>query len=87
MTILKEIEKEKQIIARYEKSHSLEKLKKRKADTRLKIELGGLVIKSGMNVYQKAVILGALGYIHELLEKDPTQLSFFELKGNGLFNN
>ncbi|HAT7074085.1 TPA: conjugal transfer protein TraD, partial [Legionella pneumophila] len=46
MTMLKQIEKEKQNLARCEKSLALEKIKIRKTDTRRKIEFGGLVIKS-----------------------------------------
>jgi len=42
MTTLEQIGKEKQIITRCEKSPSLEKIKKRKSDTRRKIEFGGL---------------------------------------------
>ncbi|HAT8371218.1 TPA: conjugal transfer protein TraD, partial [Legionella pneumophila] len=57
-TTFKQIEKEKQSIARYEKSLAQEKLKKRRVDTRRKIELGGLVIKSGMGQYSKTVVLG-----------------------------
>ncbi|KTD48053.1 protein TraD [Legionella rubrilucens] len=52
------IQKQQQAIARCEKSLALEKLKKRRADTRRKIELGGLVIKSGMDGFNKAVIVG-----------------------------
>ncbi|MGL6028176.1 MAG: conjugal transfer protein TraD, partial [Legionella sp.] len=51
MVSLKQIKKEKQIIIRCEKSLALEKIKKRRADTRNKIEFGGLVIKSSMNTY------------------------------------
>lgn len=40
MTINEQITKEKQLFARCEKSLALEKLKKRKANTRRKIELG-----------------------------------------------
>ncbi len=51
MTSLKQIEKEKQLIARTEKSLAFEKLKQRRADTRRKIEFGGLVIKAKMDGY------------------------------------
>ena len=70
METSKQIEKEKQLIARSEKSLALEKLKKRKTDTRRKIELGGLVIKAGMDGYNKSVILGALNYCAQLLENE-----------------
>jgi hypothetical protein len=85
MTTLDKIEKEKQLIARCEKSLALEKLKKRKADTRRKIELGGLVIKAGMDGFNKSVILGALDYSSELLRQDETSMELFEIRGNKLF--
>ena len=49
-----------QAVNRLERNLALEKIKKRKADTRRKIELGGLVIKAGMDQYPKDVILGVL---------------------------
>ncbi|HAT1848294.1 TPA: conjugal transfer protein TraD [Legionella pneumophila] len=85
MTILEQIGKEKQLIARCEKSLALEKLKRRKADTRRKIELGGLIIKSGLNIFNKSVILGGLDYIFEMANKDTSYLNFFESRGNQLF--
>jgi Conjugal transfer protein TraD len=39
----------------------------RKEDTRRKIQLGGLVIKSGMSNYPTSVILGALTLASSLL--------------------
>ena len=81
MTMLKKIEKEKQRLARCEKSLVLEKLKKRKADTRHKIELGGLVIKSGMIAYNKEIILGALMHAFQHLENDKAYISIFESMG------
>ncbi|MFJ1269634.1 conjugal transfer protein TraD [Legionella lytica] len=87
MAQCEQIEKEQQIIARCEKSLALEKLKKRRAETRYKIELGGLIIKSGMHTHHKSVILGALGYIYELLKNDTGKLAFFELKAKDIFNN
>ena len=87
MTILKQIKKEQQLIARCEQSIALEKLKKRRADTRRKIELGGLVIKSGMDGFNKEMILGALEYILQLLENDPDFKNRFEARGEVLFLN
>ncbi|HAT1796910.1 TPA: conjugal transfer protein TraD [Legionella pneumophila] len=86
MTIHKQIEKEKQLIARYEKSLALDKLKRRKADARRKIELGGLVIKSGLDTYNKAIILGGLNYISEIANKDSNYLNLFEDRGKRLFS-
>ncbi|HAT3891403.1 conjugal transfer protein TraD [Legionella pneumophila serogroup 1] len=85
MAMLEEIEKEKQLIARCEKSLALEILKRRKADTRSKIELGGLIIKSGLNIFNKSVILGGLDYIFEMANNDTSYLSFFESRGKQLF--
>ncbi|HAU1639308.1 TPA: conjugal transfer protein TraD [Legionella pneumophila] len=86
MTIHKQIEKEKQLIARCEKSLALDKLKRRKADARRKIELGGLVIKSGLDTYNKAIILGGLNYISEIANKDSNYLNLFEDRGKRLFS-
>ncbi|HAT1704408.1 TPA: conjugal transfer protein TraD [Legionella pneumophila] len=85
MAMLEEIEKEKQLIARCEKSLALEILKRRKADTRSKIELGGLIIKSGLNIFNKSVILGGLDYIFEMANNDTSYLNFFESRGKQLF--
>ncbi|QMT61718.1 conjugal transfer protein TraD [Legionella sp. PC997] len=85
MTTLKQIDKEKQLLACCEKSLALEKLKKRKADTRHKIELGGLVIKSGMGGYDKATILGALDYALSLIGQDKNYENELTAKGNHLF--
>lgn len=87
MTTHEQIIKQKQHIARYEKSLGLEKLKKRRADTRHKIELGGLVIKSGMNAFSKAIILGALDYTAQLLTQEQFYRELFETKAEILFLN
>ncbi|EEZ95940.1 conjugal transfer protein TraD [Legionella longbeachae] len=87
MNTYEQIKKQKQLIARCEKSLTLEKLKKRRADTRRKIELGGLVIKSGMDCFNKAVILGALDYSLNLLQENASCSNLFESKGNSLFLN
>lgn len=85
MTMLKQIEKEKQNLARCEKSLALEKLKKRKADTRRKIELGGLVVKSGMDGYSKAIIFGALDYANSLIKAQPEYKILFNSNASKLF--
>ncbi len=81
------IKKQRQEIARYEKSLSLEHLKKRRADTRRKIELGGLVIKSGADGFNKFIILGALDHAVELIHKENQYRILFEARGNKIFNN
>ncbi|HHX7303671.1 TPA: conjugal transfer protein TraD [Legionella anisa] len=85
MTMLDEIEKEKQLIARCERSLALEKLKKRRVDTRCKIEWGGLVIKSGMNSFNKATILGALDFSFKLIGENNSYMDLFEATGEKLF--
>ncbi|HAT1979019.1 TPA: conjugal transfer protein TraD [Legionella pneumophila] len=85
MNMLEQIEKEKQLIARCEKSLALEKLRKRRADTRHKIELGGLVIKSGMDRFNKATILGALDYSLKMIEENISYKDLFEVTGKKLF--
>ncbi|HAU0932759.1 conjugal transfer protein TraD [Legionella pneumophila serogroup 1] len=81
----KQIKKQKQIIARDEKALILAKLKKRKADTRRKIELGGLVIKAEADFYSKSTILGALDYAVELIKKDKCNQVLFEQRGKLIF--
>ena len=85
MTTHTQIVKQKQYMARCEKSLAFEKLKKRRADTRRKIELGGLVIKSGMDGFNKSVILGALSHVMQMIENDDNYLPLFESVGDALF--
>lgn len=80
-----EIIKQKQLIARLEKEDALLKLKKRRADTRRKIEYGGLVIKSGMYTYTKDIILGGLVYVEQLIANDFDYISLFEAEGQKQF--
>ena len=77
--------KQQQTIAHCEKNLALEKIKKRKADTRRKIELGGLIIKSGMDGFNKAIILGALDYSCQLIKNENSYKNLFEIKGQSLF--
>lgn len=86
MAMLEQIEKEKQMIARCENSLALEKLKQRRADTRRKIELGGLVIKATLDNYNKSIVLGALKHSQNLIEKDNNYLKMFESIGANLFS-
>lgn len=85
MTTHKQIINQQRMLARCERSLALEKLKKRKADTRRKIELGGLVIKTGMDSFNKSVILGALSHTMQLLEDNENYLTLFESRGYDLF--
>ncbi|MFO8701748.1 conjugal transfer protein TraD [Legionella pneumophila serogroup 2] len=87
MTMLEEIEKEKRLIARCERSLALERLKKRRADTRHKIELGGLIIKAGLHRFEKAIILGALDFSLELIKHDKLYENLFLDRGIDLFSS
>ena len=60
MNTHKGIIKQKQQIRQYEKSLNLEKIKKSRAETRRKIEPGGLVIKACMDAFSKSQVLEAL---------------------------
>jgi hypothetical protein len=80
-----QIVKQKQCIARCENSLAVEKLKKRRTDTRRKIELGGLVIKSGMDGFNKSTILGALDHGFSLMQENENYKRLFEARGDNLF--
>lgn len=82
---LKLIKKEQQKIACLEKNLAAEKLKQRRSDTRRKIEFGGLVIKSAMDVCNKSIILGALTHAVDMMEKDSNYKILFESIGDNLF--
>ncbi len=77
--------KQSQSLARAERNLALLKLKDRKADTRRKIEWGGLVIKSGLHQYSKAVILGALIEATENLKDNPDYEKLLKTKGEAAF--
>lgn len=84
-SIEQEIKLKKQKIARAEQSLALEKLKKRRADARNKIQLGGLVIKSEMNIYDKEIILGALIYTFKMIDEDEKYKTVFSSIGQNAF--
>lgn len=85
MDTLEHIKKQQQAIARDEKSLALAKLKKRRADTRRKIELGGLVVKAGMDGYPKSIILGALNYTASMINSNEEYKQLFMSKGEVSF--
>lgn len=85
MTFQKKVLKQQQIIARAEQQLAVEKLKKRRADTRNKIQLGGLVIKSEMNLYSKEIILGALLHAFDMIQKDENYKTVFSSIGENAF--
>jgi len=61
---------QQQVLAKLQQQLRIDKVQKRKQDTRLKIEFGGLVIKSKMDNYSKSVILGALIDAKECMRYD-----------------
>jgi len=85
MTTQAKIGKASQQLSRYQQNLALQKIKERKADTRNKIQLGGLVIKANMQDYAKSVILGALIDACEQLERDDAILALFKAKGEATF--
>ena len=85
MELQQKIKKKQQYLLKLERNLALKKIKERKADTRKKIELGGLVIKSNMDKFSKAVILGALVDAFEKLQHNQGTEKLFNLKGEASF--
>lgn len=86
MDTLEQIKEQQRVVCRNEQSLALVKLKKRRADTRRKIELGGLIIKSKFDKFNKLVVLGALDYAVELIEMDERYNKLFAERGQKLFS-
>jgi len=63
------------------------KEKERKLDAHNKIQLGGLVIKAGMDIHPKSVILGALINALENIDTDSAALTLYRAKGERAFLN
>ena len=78
------IQHKEQSIARLERQLAKAKVKQRKADTRRKIQLGGLIIKAKMDVYPKDVILGALIQAESALKEEGSR-QFYQLIGKNAF--
>ena len=74
-----------QRLARLERTKAMQAIKRRKMDTRRKIELGGLVIKSRLNQYPKDVILGALIDAMDQLSDNPELKRLWQIKGQQAF--
>ncbi|WP_133139671.1 conjugal transfer protein TraD [Legionella genomosp. 1] len=85
MDITKQIIRQKQVICRDQKLLTVEKLRKRRADTKRKIELGGLIIKSGLDSFNKAILLGAFDYLHQAITDSPEQRELFQQQGELIF--
>ncbi len=56
-----------------------------RAETRRKIEYGGLIVKSGLDQEAKDVILGALISAMEALQNEPGSRTLFQSKGINAF--
>ncbi len=85
MNLDRDIIKRKQKLARIQRCLALQKIKRRKAETRHKIQLGGLVVKAKMDQHSKAIILGALIDAYENLQKDDNIKTLFKIKGETAF--
>lgn len=59
----------------------------RKQDTREKIELGGLVVKAGLRLEKRAVLLGALVELAERLKSAPEERARLTAIGVKIFDN
>lgn len=57
----------------------------RKEDARHKIELGGLVIKGGLDQESKAIILGAIIAAKNEMMREPAYRKFLKLLGENSF--
>tara|TARA_Y100000739_G_C20392740_1_gene366410 strand:+ start:351 stop:629 length:279 start_codon:yes stop_codon:yes gene_type:complete len=85
MSYNEDIKKKIQFIARTEQQLAIEKLKNRRADTRNKIQLGGLVIKSEMSIYSKEIILGSLLHAFKMIQEDENYITLFSSIGQNAF--
>ena len=79
------IKTKQQKIAKLERQLARDKLKQRKAETRRKIEWGGLVIKANMAMYSKDMILGALLHAKEALQKENGTDLLYQSLGQAAF--
>lgn len=84
MGTVKKIKKKKQQLLKSERNLALQKLKLRRSETRKKIELGDIVIKSNMDKFSKTVILGALLDLSEKIKKDKNLEKLFHIRGEAL---
>ncbi len=76
---------QEQMIARLERQLAREKIKQRKADTRKKIEFGGLVVKAKLDDMPKDIILGALIRIKEAIDNEPGSKALYQSIGQAAF--
>ena len=87
MTTQQSINKLAQQKNKLERKLAISKIKVRKQETRRKIQYGGLVVKSGMDIYPKDIILGALLDAYQQIENDEGQQALYQAKGECAFMN
>ena len=68
-----------------QKYYESAKAKYRKGETRRKIELGGLVVKAGLDQEPKDVILGGMISASESLKNEPGTRELYKSKGARAF--
>lgn len=85
MSTQNQLKAAEQRLAKLERTKAMQAIKKRKMDTRRKIELGGLVIKSHLSQYPKDVILGALIDAMDQLSDNPELKRLWQIKGQQAF--
>ena len=83
--MIDELEQLTQKIAKQTQHLASLKYRARKADTREKIMLGGLVKKANCHTLPKAVLLGALLVIRDEIDTDASAKSSYEKKGQHAF--
>jgi hypothetical protein len=74
-----------QAIARFQAAQAKDRLRQRKADTRRKIILGGLVIKTHLEAFPEPVLIGAFLFLADHMKAEPNGAAWvkkFEARGN-----
>lgn len=84
-TTLERIHRQAQTVARLELKLAKQKNDRRRADTRHKILLGGLLIKAKLDGLPFPVLLGGLLDIEQQLIAEPHVLDVFHAKGEAVF--
>ena len=79
------IKKEQAKLNRLHLLSAKQKLQERRLDTRKKIELGGLVIKAGLQDLPKDILLGGLLDLVEKLNAEPALETLLQAKGKNAF--
>jgi len=87
MSTQTKIHKEQAKLNRLTLLSAKQKLQERRLDTRKKIELGGLVIKAGLQNLPKDILLGGLLDLVEKLESEPELETLLQSKGQNAFLN